>query len=265
MLKERIITGALLCIAVATVLVFSYIPPVLNIAIAFVAMQAARELFGAVGIKSRWTRLVSCFVIALVSFADFEEYTAFAATAFAVGLIVFSYLMHSVGHRQGIKPVTGYIIAAFILLSLKTMSAIRAMKQGVFILAAAIVIPVLTDIAAFLVGKSFGNHKLAPALSPKKTVEGSVAGTVCATAIILLFAQLLQALGVVFVRPHIFALYVLMSSLLAQLGDLAFSSVKRISGIKDFGKLLPGHGGILDRFDSLLPVLPFTYLFFRLF
>ena len=122
-------------------------------------------------------------------------------------------------------------------------------------------ISVLTDIFAYLCGKGFGKHKLAPVLSPKKTVEGSVGGTICAVVILMTVALILSKQNILTVNYGILAVYLLSASVLGQFGDLAFSSVKRICGIKDYGKLLPGHGGVLDRFDSMLFVAPFTYLF----
>ena len=143
----------------------------------------------------------------------------------------------------------------------KSMSSIRQMDNGVYLLGVAILVPVVTDIAAYFVGKNLGKHKLAPVISPKKTIEGSIGGVVYAMAIILLIAMLLQRFGVVSINLKVMIAYVLTASIVGQFGDLAMSSIKRIVGIKDYGKLLPGHGGILDRFDSMLFVMPFTYLF----
>jgi len=142
------------------------------------------------------------------------------------------------------------------------MSGIRAMENGVYLLGMTILVPVITDISAYFVGKSCGKHKLAPTISPKKTIEGSIGGTVSAVIILVLIAWILNVTNVKSVNYGILIVYLLLASGIAQFGDLALSSVKRIVGIKDYGDLLPGHGGILDRFDSLLFVLPFTYLFF---
>lgn len=122
--------------------------------------------------------------------------------------------------------------------------------------------PMLSDTLAYLWGRKFGKRKLCPEISPNKTVAGSVAGVVGGAAGGVLTQCVLLAFGA---KPETgFAVYVLMGAILAalsQCGDLAASYVKRAAGVKDFGKLLPGHGGVLDRFDSALFVAPVVYLF----
>lgn len=116
------------------------------------------------------------------------------------------------------------------------------------------IISFATDIFAYLVGKNFGKTKLIPSVSPKKTVEGSLGGIFASVVFGLLFGFIFKLpLGIIFVIS-------LLGSFVAQLGDLAASSIKRYVGIKDFGKIIPGHGGVLDRFDSVLMVAPFVYL-----
>lgn len=122
-------------------------------------------------------------------------------------------------------------------------------------------VPVLTDVGAYCFGKAFGKHRLAPRVSPHKTWEGSLGGTACAVMLLSAAALTAGRFGLLRVRLRPLLLYLTGCSVLSQLGDLTFSALKRIAGIKDFGKLLPGHGGILDRFDSLLFAVPFTFFF----
>ena len=114
-------------------------------------------------------------------------------------------------------------------------------------------------------GTRFGKHKLAPIVSPHKTWEGSAGGTACAVILLAAAAWILRRSGIVSVRMPYLTVYLLIASCLSQLGDLTFSAIKRIAGIKDYGTLLPGHGGILDRFDSLVFVIPFTVFVTRCF
>lgn len=95
-------------------------------------------------------------------------------------------------------------------------------------------------------------------------MEGSIGGVVCSAAFLLLLAFGLDRAGLVAVHGGRLTVYLLLASGMGQFGDLALSAVKRICGIKDYGTLLPGHGGVLDRFDSLALVLPFTLLFCRI-
>ncbi len=106
------------------------------------------------------------------------------------------------------------------------------------------------DSGAYFAGVLLGRHKLVPHLSPKKTVEGSIGGFVLTAAVMLLYGWVLTRLGFT-VRFAVLAAYAILGSVACQLGDLSFSAVKRLFGIKDYGKLIPGHGGMLDRFDSM--------------
>lgn len=113
-----------------------------------------------------------------------------------------------------------------------------------------------TDTGAYFVGKAFGKRKLWPDISPNKTVEGAVGGilTACVVAVIFHLVHPFPHSMLIVIFVTIFA------SMVGQVGDLVESAFKRNYGVKDSGKLLPGHGGILDRFDSLLFVLPFLHL-----
>ena len=141
------------------------------------------------------------------------------------------------------------------------MTNIRSEEFGLYTLALAIFVCIVDDIAAYFAGKVCGKHKLAPIISPNKTVEGSIGGIVCSVAFFLLLGFILDKTGVVSVYYSKLILYLIPASIVGQFGDLSLSTIKRITKIKDYGTLLPGHGGILDRFDSLLFVLPFTYIF----
>ncbi|WP_101772960.1 phosphatidate cytidylyltransferase [Peptostreptococcus faecalis] len=111
-----------------------------------------------------------------------------------------------------------------------------------------------TDIFAYLVGIKFGKHKLIPKVSPKKTIEGSIGGILGSIAFSVIFGIIFNLnIGVTLIIAFI-------GSIIAQMGDLIASSVKRYAGVKDYGKLIPGHGGILDRFDSVLLVSPYVYI-----
>ena len=117
-----------------------------------------------------------------------------------------------------------------------------------------------TDIFAYFAGMLFGKHKLCPEISPKKTIEGSVGGIIGSIVISAVFGQLVCP-------QHIAGCVVmgLIGSVFAQCGDLIASSFKRKMGIKDYGNLIPGHGGILDRFDSVVLTAPFIYYYIVLF
>lgn len=113
----------------------------------------------------------------------------------------------------------------------------------------------VTDSCALITGLLFGKHKLLPSVSPKKTIEGAIGGVVFCIAAFLLYAKLLEVFFDYQIESYLLiAMCGLVCSIVAVIGDLLFSAVKRASGIKDFGRLMPGHGGVLDRFDSLIAI-----------
>lgn len=114
----------------------------------------------------------------------------------------------------------------------------------------------ITDSGAYIFGRQFGKHKLAPRVSPNKTWEGSICGSLSAIVICAIY---LKFFPVGYSWPMM-VLWTLVLSICGQFGDLIESSLKRHYGVKDSGKILPGHGGILDRFDSMLIVMPLMQL-----
>ncbi|MFR9070693.1 MAG: phosphatidate cytidylyltransferase, partial [Paraclostridium sp.] len=115
------------------------------------------------------------------------------------------------------------------------------------------IISFMTDTFAYFSGYLFGKHKLIPSISPKKTIEGSIGGILGSTICCVIFGYIfkLDITHMILVGS--------IGSIVAQFGDLFASAIKRYVGIKDYGKLIPGHGGILDRFDSVILVAPFVY------
>lgn len=117
-----------------------------------------------------------------------------------------------------------------------------------------------SDSGAYFAGRFFGKHKLAPNLSPKKTKEGSVGGILCAVLLVVGYSVYLGE-GAMFTLP-LSIVFGVVISIIGQIGDLAESMIKRFAQVKDSGNILPGHGGILDRFDSIIMAAPFvSYIF----
>ena len=120
------------------------------------------------------------------------------------------------------------------------------------------------DTCALFSGMLFGKHKLAPVVSPKKTVEGAVGGVVGGAVLVLIAAVIMNR--TLDLEMPLWSAVVLgaVGAVLGEIGDLSFSVIKRQTGIKDYGHIFPGHGGVLDRFDSVLFVAPFAELLFRI-
>ena len=134
------------------------------------------------------------------------------------------------------------------------IAIINSFQYGYIYVWLTFVVAVLSDTMAYFVGSILGKHKLAPKLSPKKTIEGSVGAVLFSTLGCLIFGKIFT------LNIMLMILIGVIGSIISQIGDLLASFVKRYVGIKDYGNLIPGHGGILDRFDSVILVSQFIYL-----
>ncbi len=117
-----------------------------------------------------------------------------------------------------------------------------------------------TDTLAYVFGSLFGKHKLIPKVSPKKTVEGALGGMIGAGLISLLFGKFINSTDIL-----LFIIFGMVGSIVGQTGDLCASKLKRLSGLKDYGSIFLGHGGVLDRFDSILFTIPYVFIIYLLF
>jgi phosphatidate cytidylyltransferase len=160
----------------------------------------------------------------------------------------------------------GYAIRyhEYVIESVRVPLGRLAVAAGGLLLLLPLLLTWASDIGAFFVGRAFGKRKLMPSVSPGKTVEGAVGGLLATMLIGWLYARfvLTPATQLAFVRGGIF-MFALLVSVAAQVGDLAESLLKREAGMKDSSHIIPGHGGVLDRFDSLLFVLPVSYVLFN--
>jgi phosphatidate cytidylyltransferase len=243
-----------LCVVV---LIFSYIPLVMSGVIALVIAGGIYELFGATGFrKKKIPAIILNVLLPFVVFVEIPEFKFILLGVFVLAIVLFGYFMVNVKRLEKISAFQRVVISLIITLLLYSVPVLR-LQSGLLLLIVAVLVGVMTDTGAYICGRLFGKHKLTPTLSPKKTIEGAIGGTLFAVVTIL---------GVCFAVGQsanilVIAVYSLLGSVISQFGDLALSSVKRIAKIKDYGNLFPGHGGFLDRFDSLMFVIPYTYLF----
>ena len=151
-----------------------------------------------------------------------------------------------------------YVIGSIIFISISFIIFNMIREKSIFYFVYIILIATMTDTFALFGGTLFGKHKLCPKISPNKTIEGSVIGTIFGVFISVLFIVFTCNLNI---NIFILILITILLSIIGQLGDLFFSSIKRSFNIKDFSNLIPGHGGILDRLDSLI-FISLTYILF---
>lgn len=262
MLKTRVITGAVLALVFIGIFALSYISWVLPLLAAVLSIMSLYELQRATGfLKHKGAMLLAGVGVMLLAVLPIPNLTVWMGLAFALALPVFRWLMSRVGQDSRIPDGICWLIAGMLPIFYRTMAELRGMEHGLYLLVLAILVAVTTDVGAYFAGSNFGKHKLAPALSPHKTIEGSIGGTLTTVVLLMVFSVL--ACGEI--RWGVLMAYLVLGSAMGQFGDLSMSALKRIVGIKDYSHLLPGHGGVLDRFDSVLFILPFSYLFLRLF
>lgn len=181
-------------------------------------------------------------------------------SAFLIALLIYSVLRYQhTNNKEIMVAFLGFFYACFLL---SHVYLIREYTHGKLFVWLVFITAFGCDTGAYFTGYFLGKHKLCPALSPKKTIEGSVGGVITATVLSVLYGAwinrqypLLEGVNVLLLC----ALTGFFGSFLAQIGDLAASSIKRQTGIKDYGNLMPGHGGVLDRFDSVILTAPILY------
>ena len=147
----------------------------------------------------------------------------------------------------------------YLPLMLSFIYRIRVSEDGLFSLWLVFLCSWGCDTFAYCVGMLFGKHKLAPVLSPKKSIEGAIGGVLGAAALGAIYGAVVNRHMVMEKAALYFAIICATGAVISQFGDLFASGIKRQHGIKDYGKLIPGHGGILDRFDSVIFTAPMIY------
>ncbi len=225
------------------------------------AMAAYELLFGTGLVREPRLVIYSCvmaFSITMWSYFDaVHPFLLLLIMAFLVAL--FGEMMHSHVKITFDKICMCFAAGFVIPFLLSSLIRILTMKIGRYVILIPFVVAFSNDAGAYFAGRFFGKHKMAPVLSQHKTVEGAVGGVFTAIVSMILYAVIMglpfKALSF---RVNYFyaAIYGMVGALAGIFGDLCFSVIKRQTGIKDYGKLLPGHGGVLDRFDSMMMVGP---------
>lgn len=257
---KRTMTGIVITLVVYFVIALSHIPQVTLAATAALSAAAVLELFHATGKCRNKGLKYGCAIAAIIlTFLPVQKYELLLCILFPMCAALFGWMMARQQHCTYNKVWKTVLTALAVVLLFQAIPQLRQRENGLYYLLMAVTLCFVTDVAAYLIGSRFGKHKLIPKVSPNKTWEGSIAGIAASVLTMLLFGWWWKANGMGSCAWLI--LYAVTASVVSQFGDLAMSAVKRIGGVKDFGSFLPGHGGILDRFDSHLFCIAYTLLF----
>ena len=263
MFFTRLISGAiLLAVMIGAVCISG---PVLFIFLMAISLIGMFELYRATGVRQDTENLLTMFSYAgafayyvLVWFGQKEYYLPGILTAMIVLLFVYVFLFPK---YQAEQIMTAFFGIVYVAVSLSFIYQTRTLEDGQFTVWLIFICSWGCDTMAYVAGRLFGRHKMAPVLSPKKTVEGAVGGVIGAAVIGAVYAAVIGLFtGGDVKRVLVYALISAVGALVSMTGDLAASAIKRNHDIKDYGNLIPGHGGILDRFDSVIITAPIIYM-----
>ncbi|SEM60866.1 phosphatidate cytidylyltransferase [Syntrophus gentianae] len=201
--------------------------------------------------------LCSALLLPVAAYLGGEE-LLFAVLTLSVLIISLDSLSRAKTDEISLVPVSKVLFGlVYIPLMLSYFILLRKTENGVLWIFFILVLPISGDIAAFYFGRTLGKHKLYPRISPGKTVEGAIGSMAGSVVAVLLYSTFVLAS-----MPILHALLLaVVGNCIAQLGDLFESMIKRAVGVKDSGRIMPGHGGILDRLDCLIFLVPFVYYY----
>jgi len=215
-------------------------------------------VFNAAAIAQKWEGMVIAFLMAAAAFAGGVGLLLSVTTFSILGVfILFLFHIHK-SHALDVNSLAKMILGLmYIPFMLSYFIFIRRVENGALWIFFILILAFCGDISAFYVGRTVGKRKLAAMVSPGKTVEGTLALIAGSTAGCMLFKVLFFPL-----LPLEHAVVIgFVGSIIGQLGDLCESAIKRASGVKDSGSILMGHGGLLDRLDCLIFIVPFVYYY----
>ena len=273
-MKTRILTGVVGgTLTLAALYASVYYPAVLTIVVLVLCLIGIHEALKTAGAEKVKPIYAPCFAYGIaVLLAPYirdqvKMYGVIMAASMLFLFVMFGILLrkHAVLRIEAV--CTSMILTMFVALPFMVVEFIAGMGKtragGILLVLFCLGVAWYADAGAYFIGRAFGRHKMAPVLSPKKTVEGAVGGFVISMIISLgsayIYADVLSYRpgGINYLNM---AVVTAACILMSMFGDISFSTVKRQYGIKDFGNLLPGHGGVLDRFDSVLFVCPSFYM-----
>lgn len=237
-----------------------------QIIVAAVGVICMHEMLRVVSKDSKPLRTVG-YGFAILSFPAYQFAGGFGGVAvlylIAMMCIFVALIFFERDAMDGFMTIFSLSYPGMFFAFLIALSCTRNILHSQFLMILAFGAAIATDTFAYFTGMLFGRHKLAPDISPKKTIEGAIGGTVFGTLAVFLFGYLAQNNFDLYIKTYLYAILGFILSVLAQLGDLTASKVKRKFVVKDYGWIMGAHGGMIDRLDSILFVVPAALAFYR--
>ena len=252
-------------------IVLFYLPPVyLAVLMAAICALASFEFLRATKVAHHhrmyvYTALAAAVIPLGYWLGQGSLVTLTAAAALMVALFVVAIRLYDSEHAVPFEYVLVCLFAGVgIPVFLSSLVRLKGMENGRYLVLLPVICAFLTDAGAYFAGVFLGKHRGITRVSPNKSLEGYIGGILCGGLFLVLYGLLLRNFVGVDASIPVLALYGLVGSAVTEVGDLSFSLVKRQFGIKDYGDLLPGHGGIIDRFDSMVFAAPTLLLLVQL-
>ncbi len=264
--SKRVASGFIVGIVVAIMLIIpnKYVIGILLTIIALMAMNEYLKAIEKVCKPIKWIAYASCLIIMLSTLLPLEHILQISLFTVPIFIVMLFLQVIATDMKTTFKDMA-YTLLGICYISIFTtfLTLVNGMKNGKLLIIYILIASWGTDIFAFCVGKKIGKHKFSK-VSPKKSIEGCIAGTIGSTIIMLIYTWILNE-QFSFDYSYLFVLSMgVVLSLIGQIGDFSASTIKRYVDIKDYSNLLPGHGGVLDRIDSVIFVAPFAYMLFTM-
>lgn len=263
---KRILSGVIGLPIVALILIFGNIY-VIDVVFSIVAIIAIHEYFNSFKENCKpvkWLGYLSCILIAFIHVIPSEYWLTTLALSIAIIIATLFIQIVVTNMKTTIKDImVTFFGICYITFFLIFIPLLHGMENGKYLIWFILIAAWGTDTCAYFVGSKFGKHKFSK-ISPKKSIEGCIGGTIGSVIIALIYTFAINKLAGLDISYIYIALIGALLSILSQIGDLSASSIKRTVGIKDFGNLIPGHGGMLDRIDSIIFIAPFAYFLISL-
>ncbi len=263
-MKTRVISGIIIGIVLAAVLIpGGYVLAATLLAVSFISYYELTRATGVHEEGKRFNILEVCgylsIVVHYIQMMVVKDYSYYIfSVMFAFFLIMACYVI-TFPRFTATQAMTAFFCFVYAPVNMSFVYLLRIRTYGQYF-AWIPFIAWVCDTSAYFVGRAFGKRKLVPKLSPKKTVEGAIGGILGSVAVGLIFGYILYVREThKLVTIAVLVIITFVGSIIAQLGDLLASGIKRDHNIKDYGNLIPGHGGIMDRFDSVIFVIPCIY------